>query len=80
MNSKNNDGWISIKDRLPERIGLDDDMTEYVLVCETAPSGNKYVSVCGYEATGWSDWDNFGTINPKNITHWMPLPEPPKEE
>ena len=34
MNPKDNNGWISIKDRLPERIGYDDDMTEYVLVCE----------------------------------------------
>lgn len=71
--------WISVKDRLPERAGLDDDMTEYVIVCEKSSTGG-YVSVCGYEKDGWSDWDNFGTIDPKRITHWMPLPEPPEAE
>lgn len=72
--------WISVKDRLPDRDGLTDDETEYVLVCENTETGYQNVSVCGYEKTGWSDWDNFGTINSGLITHWMPLPEAPKED
>ncbi len=75
--------WISVKDRLPERVGLEDDETEYVLVCESFEyygGGGKYVSICGYEKYGWSEWDNFGNVRAERITHWMPLPEPPKEE
>lgn len=39
--------WISVKDRLPDRNGLEDDKMEYVLVCESAPYWQGYnVSVC----------------------------------
>lgn len=29
-------GWIDVNDRLPERLGLEEDETEYVLVAERA--------------------------------------------
>lgn len=26
----------------------------------------------------WASWSMYGDISPAKITHWMPLPEPPK--
>ena len=78
--------WISVKERLPSREGLEKDETEYVLVSEqafNAITGEKLgscVSICGFEHDGWSKFDNFGYVRTENITHWMPLPEPPGEE
>ena len=78
--------WISVNDRLPSRDGLMDDESEYVLVAEqyiAYDTGEKlgiYVSICGFEKDGWSDHDSFGNVTPEHITHWMPLPEPPKED
>lgn len=71
--------WIPVTERLPDRRGLRQDEAEYVLVCEKYPSG-EYVSICAYDFDGWSKWDSFGMVIPERITHWMPLPEPPKGE
>ena len=61
-------GWISVKERLPERF-------EPVLVCREK-NGSPYVEQ-GYKDVGeW--WKVYGTRT-KHITHWMPLPEPPEE-
>ena len=78
-------GWISVEDRLPSREGLELDEVEYVLVSEQsfdAITGEKLgssVSICGFGHDGWSKFDNFGCVRTENITHWMPMPEPPKE-
>lgn len=59
--------WISVKDELP-------DLNKEVLVNIKLPSRNK-VSL-SYNSTlgGWQC--GYG----ENITHWMPLPAPPKGE
>lgn len=78
-------GWISVEDRLPSLEGLEPDEVEYVLVSEQyfdAITGEKlgsYVSICGFGHDGWSNFDNFGYVRTENITHWMPLPCPPRE-
>lgn len=65
----NDGGWIRVEDRLPERF-------EPVLVCREK-NGSTYVEQ-GYKDVGeW--WKVYGTRT-KQVTHWMPLPEPPKEE
>ena len=66
--------WIPVTERLPEYM-------ENVLVTDGVFSG-----------MGWRDWyDCYDTkpreywiapstnVNESNITHWMPLPEPPKD-
>lgn len=60
--------WISVKDRLPEKY-------ERVIVVNSC----GYVSDgCLYNGNNFVLRGTFGdTIN--FITHWMPLPEPPKE-
>ncbi len=63
------DKWISVKDRLPE------DRKERVLV--KIKDANNIIGHPGmdtdrYMGERWVRWGH-------NVTHWMPLPEPPKE-
>ena len=81
------DGWISVKDRLPEVSG------QYIVCCDDSAcsygEGIWYQSgvvVCAEVDVGivggicW-EWREGGDIYDLDgvITHWMPLPEPPKE-
>lgn len=60
--------WISVKERLPE-----DD--SYYLTFTTEHTFEVYrYDGDGEWVTDWGDTANH------DITHWMPLPEPPKEE
>ena len=64
--------WISVKDRLPPRY-------KKILVV----NGHGYVAISAFvkEFDGkWTWLSVSGKYNHINdITHWMPLPEPPKE-
>lgn len=67
--------WISVKDRLPP------DQGKKVLVV----NGHEYISVLALwkkeYGNKWTWIDERGHFKHTNdITHWMPLPEPPKEE
>lgn len=65
----NNPEWISVKDRLPE---------ENVVVLICVDNGRcKEVKVSGLTGFGWMLFDKNKN---KEVTHWMPMPEPPKEE
>lgn len=62
--------WISIKDRLPE----DNGRLQMFLVCRNQPSatsGNVLIET-EYFTKRFNGADN--------ITHWMPLPEKPKNK
>ena len=69
--------WISVKDRLPELIPctVGTAYSEAVLVWT---SGKKAMAAV-WNGTDFlratSFWEAWG----EEITHWMPLPEPPKE-
>lgn len=61
--------WISVADRFPE------DM-EDVLIWDADEAKGGFCAV----AVGWKTddgWETETTYSPK-VTHWMPLPEPPK--
>ena len=62
--------WISVKDRLPEG-GK----------CVLVYSQDGGVAEGKYNAR-FKEWVQFrwSVTDLKNVTHWMPLPEPPKEE
>ena len=56
--------WISVDDRLPKPF-------ESVLVFRDGK-----ISIDYNEGNGWFAYD----FNGKRVTHWMPLPKPPKGE
>lgn len=64
--------WISVKDRLPENGGY------VVCIAKRNPFSRFMPMVARIKKNGW--------VNPiteqyiSHVTHWMPLPEPPKEE
>ena len=63
--------WISVEERLPKKTGK-------YLVCTA-----KKAVYCAKFYTYFSDrypHGYFGTDQYTHITHWMPLPEPPKED
>lgn len=69
------DGWISVKDRLPEEDGLYLVYTHHgrdVGRFEKDKLGNWYVFIS-------DEFDNFHWVR-GHVSHWMPLPEPPKGE
>ena len=57
--------WISVDDRLPDK------NTTVI-----ATTDNGIVFQCLYAYDGWDLWDG----NEVNITHWQPMPQPPKGE
>lgn len=58
--------WIPVTERLPEHDG------RYICNIKSfAFPGTFYQSELRYEHGGWSGGND--------VTHWMPLPEPPKE-
>lgn len=78
------DNWISVKDRLPE-------YQQFCLLVEVTKVSNEtdlktfYLGwlECEKEINALNDmWflDGDGRwVEKESITHWMPLPEPPKE-
>ena len=63
--------WVDVKDRLPEAGGY------VVCIAKRNPFSRFMPMVARIEKNGW--------VNPiteqyiSEVTHWMPLPEPPKE-
>lgn len=73
-------GWISVDERLPDNDwGKHWKERKYYLVF-TKPSGLMNVAVYGYKEHDWWIDRNSCVLDKKNykeVTHWMPLPEPP---
>lgn len=77
--------WL--KSRMPEWVRVEDGLPEtedYVLVTVDGKIGNKeyidgyllaeYVFGCGWILEEYPQWEDA------NVTHWMPLPEPPSSK
>ena len=67
--------WISVKDRLP-------DMNEEVFAVyknSLFENGPKFTKVLHRESKHWVGRNGYRYLY-ENITHWMPLPQPPKGE
>ncbi len=82
--------WISVEERLPEehdsmfakwydtpmwKPGMFRTTSGDVLVCVEFGEGSRVVSTARTNAGEW----NISSIFSGKVTHWMPLPEPPKE-
>ena len=66
--------WISVKDSLPEGECL-------AVSMKTGPAYKEMLIGYVGESLSWDtgyECESDGEILP-NVTHWMPLPEPPKE-
>ena len=70
--------WISVKDRLPE---------DEELVLILYKNGAMFVGYCGKQYCDFERrWriktalNSTKLLNLGRVTHWMPLPEPPKED
>ena len=61
------DRWISVEERLPE--------PGSIVLCRFK---NGKFAVCFWGNWKWQDIYNYSEY--LDITHWMPLPEPPKEK
>lgn len=62
-------GWISVKDRLPEKPGR-------YLVCAKEGERETHRTIAPFQRA----FHLTGRMAYWKVTHWMPLPEPPKEE
>lgn len=63
--------WISVKDKLPEN---------FETVLALCKDGDMFVG----RHTSWQQWQIWTAkkstkIVQRTVTHWMPLPEPPKD-
>lgn len=74
------DGWISVKDELPEEHADEHQYEFEQFLCSTVWDDVRMVGFgtrIGDDKphfwSGNSIWDDW-------VTHWMPLPEPPKED
>lgn len=71
--------WISVKDRKPKLKHLSDNLKYSDSVIVT--NGEYRTAACWVYNTwgGWYGWYDAGDEELKGITHWMPLPQAPKE-
>ena len=61
--------WISVEERVPE------DVRDYLVVTD---EGNIHKAV--FTGDFWYNSDTTNKIRDGEVTHWMPLPEPPEVE
>ena len=73
--------WISVKDRLPDNKEYD-----WVLAQVVEDNGFMHIPKIMEYRQSKNDWfeETYGWLSDHNgaftVTHWMPLPEPPKGE
>ena len=83
--------WISVKDRLPEEDGDylcfswlnlgGRSVPNHRVLSFTKRAEDDYdMGYNGEKGAAWYRYDSeWGNCKADNVTHWMPLPEPPKE-
>ena len=77
--------WISVKERLPEARSYPHPEIEKAVLIYTPVDG--YVHIGWYAGKDYRGRDKWNTLSAmrsyqvctKKVTHWMPLPESPKE-
>lgn len=69
--------WISVKDRLPQRKWID-----CLVATKIQGDGTRGFNIAWVNDDNgvWKSNDEWICDGREIVTHWMPLPEPPKEE
>lgn len=70
LKERRSGGWISCEERLPEESGT--------YICAAKSAGRNIVTFVKWQPR-YKQWDLTGARSYWQITHWQPLPEPPKE-
>lgn len=70
--------WIKTSDRLPEKTG---NVSYEQIPCLVVYKGYVEILLWNCQDLCWdgNDGDDY-ECDPLDVTHWMPLPEPPKKE
>ena len=66
--------WIPVTERLPENIGL------YLVIERHWIDGSPVRKIAKWNTVDWFTSDRKSKEITPRVSHWMPLPEPPKEE
>lgn len=70
--------WIPVTERLPEFVP--NNSRKYLTLWAGAIDSKPYCELLWFSGKGWYRYDSeWGDVWYKNVTHWMPLPELPKE-
>jgi hypothetical protein len=70
--------WIPVTERLPEEGNI---VMAYQPIPSWMKSGNGWIRIAVYTGKGeWREEAEYHNRMTLPVTHWMPLPEPPKEE
>lgn len=65
--------WISVKDRLPKKY-------EFVLTYSPEKALPIVSNIYGRQLGPFGNVVDGFSLDNDSVTHWMPLPEPPKED
>lgn len=79
VTTETNNGWRPIETAPKSQSVEVRQLIDLWIVTEATPDGYR-VTDC-YWHPSLEHWTKFGDmrkISPKTVTHWMPLPEPPK--
>lgn len=66
--------WIPVMERTPENIGL------YLVIEKHWLDGSLGTKIAKWNTVDWFTADRRSKEITPRVTHWMPLPEPPKED
>lgn len=83
LKERRSGGWISCKDNMPDTLerGLSTMYSDCCLVCDAF----GWVRMAYYITDGQKSWWEFADAQNQNkidwteVTHWQPVPEPPKD-
>ena len=69
--------WIPVTERLPEPNAVDERGFAKRYLVKT--DSHVLMHTARYDGDWWVMWGRAEVIA-DNVTHWMPIPDPPKEE
>lgn len=73
--------WISVKDEAPIQQDFQSVYLDRMVIVTDGVNVDIGSFAIGGNKIGkpWAKFSDYGQIESDDITHWMPLPEPPKQ-